>query len=41
MTTRMKYLVLAIAISIAMWAGLILGTAMFWKLLNFVFQKLF
>jgi hypothetical protein len=36
MTTRMKYLVLAIAMSVAMWAGLILGTLMFWRILNFL-----
>ncbi len=37
MTTRMKYLLLAIAISVALWAGIILGTVMFWRFLQMTF----
>jgi hypothetical protein len=41
MTTRMKYILAAIAISVAMWAGIILGTVMFWRFLHLFFTGSF
>jgi hypothetical protein len=41
MTTRMKYLLVAVAMSVAMWAGIILGTVMFWRFLQLLFTGSF
>jgi hypothetical protein len=41
MTTRMKYLLLAVAISVALWVGIILGTMLFWRFLHMTFTGIF